>query len=166
MKGLGGKDDEAGAIAEATDGDAAGGISAHLTPDVQAGHHRRTRLAKETEIVEDYVELIADLIEQSGEARAVEIARRLGVTNATVNKMVARLQQMELVSTQPYRAIFLTDAGRRIAEASRRRHQIIVAFLLAVGVPEDTARADAEGIEHYCSDETLDAFRDFVEKQR
>lgn len=144
---------------------ALGGISAHLTPDEQARHHRRTRLAKETEIVEDYVELIADLYEQHGEARAVEISRRLGVTNATVNKMVAKLKQMGLVTTEPYRAIFLTDEGRRIADASRRRHQIVVAFLQAVGVPEETARADAEGIEHYCSPETLEAFRSFVEKQ-
>ena len=145
---------------------AAGGISAHLTPDEQAQHHRRTRLAKETEIVEDYVELIADLFEQHGEARAVEIARRLGVTNATVNKMVARLQQMGYVTTKPYRAIFLTDEGRHMAELSRRRHQMVVAFLMAIGVPEETARADAEGIEHYCSPETLEAFRNFVEKQR
>lgn len=144
----------------------AGGISAHLTPDEQARHHRRTRLAKETEIVEDYVELIADLYEQSGEARAVEIARRLGVTNATVNKMVARLKQMGLVTTEPYRAIFLTDEGRSMAESSRRRHQIVVAFLQAVGVPEEAARADAEGIEHYCSPETLEAFRAFVEGRR
>jgi DtxR family manganese transport transcriptional regulator len=163
MKGLGGSNETDGA---AEGEDPAGGISAHLTPDEQAQHHRRTRLAKETEIVEDYVELIADLIEQSGEARSVEIARRLGVTNATVNKMVSRLAQMKLVTTQPYRAIFLTEEGRRIAELSRRRHQIIVAFLVAVGVPEDTARADAEGIEHYCSPETLEAFQNFVEKQR
>jgi DtxR family manganese transport transcriptional regulator len=164
MKGTGGIDGRAGAAAE--EDAATGGISAHLTADEQARHHRRTRLAKETEIVEDYVELIADLIEQCGEARAVEISRRLGVTNATVNKMVSRLKQMELVTTEPYRAIFLTDEGRRIAETSRHRHQIIVAFLQAVGVPEDAARADAEGIEHYCSPETLAAFQRFVEKRR
>ena len=141
-------------------------VSAYMTPDTQASHHRQTRQARETEIVEDYVELIADLLDQHGEARAVDIARRLGVTNATVNKMVARLQQMDLVTSQPYRAIFLTEAGRHMAEISRRRHHVVVAFLRAIGVGEKTAWADAEGIEHYCSAETLDAFARFVEERK
>lgn len=129
-----------------------------LEPDEQADHHRQTRRALQTAVAEDYVELIADLIDTTGEARAVDIAKRLGVTHASVTKMVSRLQQSGLVLTQPYRAIFLTDEGRRIAEASRRRHQLVVAFLLAIGVGEDAARADAEGIEHHVSEETLAAF--------
>lgn len=136
-----------------------------VEPDEQADHHRQTRLARQTEIAEDYVELIADLIDSAGEARAVDIARRLGVTHASVAKMVSRLQQSGLVTTQPYRAIFLTDEGRRIAEASRRRHQLVVAFLLAIGVSEETARADAEGIEHHVSEETLAAFQRMVDGQ-
>ena len=141
-----------------------GSISAHMTPDRQASHFRRARLARETEIVEDYVELIADLIDEQGEARSVDIAARLGVTGATVNKMVARLKQMELVNTEPYRTVFLTDEGRRMAEASRARHHIVVALLCAVGVDEETAWADAEGMEHRCSPETLEAFAAFVKK--
>ncbi|MCY4548021.1 MAG: manganese-binding transcriptional regulator MntR [Defluviicoccus sp.] len=133
-----------------------------VEPDEQAGHHRQTRLARQTEIAEDYVELIADLIDSTGEARSADISRRLGVTHANVTKTVARLQQGGLVTTQPYRAIFLTDEGRRIAEASRRRHQIVVAFLQAIGVSEDVARADAEGIEHHVSEETLAAFERMV----
>ena len=136
-----------------------------VTPDAQAGHHRQTRLARQTEIAEDYVELIADLIDSTGEARAADISRRLGVTQASVAKMVTRLQQGGLVITQPYRAIFLTDEGRRIAEASRRRHQIVVAFLKAIGVSEDTARADAEGLEHHVSTETLAAFERMVARR-
>lgn len=140
-----------------------GGTRAERLPvlmeaDLQANHHRLTRQARQTEIAEDYVELIADLIDASGEARAVDIARRLGVTHASVAKMVARLQEAGLVSTKPYRSIFLTERGREIAEASRIRHQIVVEFLQAIGVSEATARADAEGIEHHVSDETLAAF--------
>lgn len=136
-----------------------------MAADEQAGHHRQTRLARQTEVAEDYVELIADLIDISGEARAVDIARRLGVTQASVAKMVARLQESGLVTTQPYRAIFLTEEGRRIAEASRRRHQLVVAFLLSIGVSEETARADAEGIEHHVSTETLAAFERLLDEQ-
>ncbi len=133
-----------------------------LAPDAQADHHRQTRAARQTEIAEDYVELIADLIDSTGEARAADISRRLGITQASVAKMIARLQQSGLVVTQPYRAIFLTEEGRRIAETSRRRHQIVVAFLLAIGVSEEAARADAEGIEHHVSAETLAAFERMV----
>ena len=131
-------------------------------PDEQADHHRQTRLARQSAVAEDYVEMIADLIDSTGEARAVDISRRLGVTNATVNKMVGRLQQNGLVVTQPYRAIFLTAEGRRIADASRQRHEVVLAFLQAIGISEETARADAEGMEHHVSEETLIAFKRLI----
>ncbi len=143
-----------------------GAISAHMTPDRQASHFKRARHARETEIIEDYVELIADLIDEQGEARAVDIAKRLGVTGATVNKMIARLKQMNLVNAEPYRSVFLTDEGREMAEASRERHHIVVALLRVVGVDEATAWADAEGMEHHCSPETLMAFKEFVKRHK
>jgi len=136
-----------------------------MAPEEQAGHHRQTRAALQTAVAEDYVELIADLIDSTGEARATDIAQRLGVTHASVTKTVGRLQQSGLVTTQPYRAIFLTEEGRRIAETSKRRHEIVVAFLLAIGVSEDAARADAEGLEHHVSDETLAAFERVVRER-
>ena len=136
-----------------------------VAPEEQADHHRQTRAALQTAVAEDYVELIADLIDSTGEARATDIARRLGVTHASVTKTVARLQQGGLVTTQPYRAIFLTQEGRRIADASKRRHEIVVAFLLAIGVGEDAARADAEGLEHHVSAETLAAFERVVRER-
>lgn len=141
------------------------GRAALMEPEEQAGHHRQTRLALQTAVAEDYVELIADLIDSTGEARATDIARRLGVTHASVTKTVARLQQGGLIITQPYRAIFLTHEGRRIAETSKRRHEIVVAFLLAIGVGEDAARADAEGLEHHVSAETLAAFERVVRER-
>ena len=136
-----------------------------VAPEEQADHHRQTRAALQTAVAEDYVELIADLIDSTGEARATDIARRLGVTHASVTKTIARLQQGGLVTTQPYRAIFLTQEGRRIADASKRRHEIVVAFLLAIGVGEDVARADAEGLEHHVSAETLAAFERVVRER-
>lgn len=127
-------------------------------PHKQADHHRQVRAARQTEVMEDYVELIADLIDSTGEARSVDIAKRLGVTTPTVARMIGRLKEAGWIETQPYRAIFLTEDGRRIAEASRRRHQIVVEFLTAIGVSEEIARADAEGLEHHVSEETLAAF--------
>lgn len=130
--------------------------------DQQAANFRHARRARSTEIAEDYVELIADLIDSGGEARAVDIARRLGVSHATVIKTIRRLQRDGLVETKPYRAVFLTKEGRRIAEWSRRRHELVVRFLLAIGVSHQVAQADAEGLEHHVSPETLAAFERLV----
>jgi DtxR family manganese transport transcriptional regulator len=133
--------------------------------DQQAANFRHARRARSTEIAEDYVELIADLIASGGEARAVDIARRLGVSHATVIKTIGRLQRDGLVETKPYRAVFLTEEGRRIAEWSRRRHELVVRFLLAIGVSEEVARTDAEGLEHHVSAETLAAFERLIRAQ-
>lgn len=133
--------------------------------DQQAANFRQARRARSTEIAEDYVELIADLIDSGGEARAVDIARGLGVSHATVIKTIGRLQRDGLVQTEPYRAVFLTEEGRRIAEWSRRRHEVVLRFLLAIGVSETTAQADAEGIEHHVSAETLAAFERLVKSK-
>ena len=123
-----------------------------------AAIQRHTRRAHAQERAQDYVEAIAELIDSQGEARATDIARSLGVTHVTVIRTVQRLQRDGLVHTRPYRSIFLTDAGRRLAVRAKARHETVVAFLEALGVPPATARRDAEGIEHHVSPETLAAF--------
>jgi DtxR family manganese transport transcriptional regulator len=125
----------------------------------QAENLSHTRREHAHEIAEDYVEAIADLITESGEARVVDLAQRLGVTHVTVNRTVIRLQKAGYVTAQPYRAIFLTDAGRKLASACRTRHQVVVEFLCSLGVPRRVAEMDAEGIEHHVSRRTLSAFR-------
>ncbi len=124
--------------------------------DQQAAKFEKVREAHKTEVAEDYVELIDDLINVNGEARIVELAGRMGVSHATVNKIIARLQREGLVISKPYRSIFLTDEGRAMAVAARRRHEIVVRFLKAAGVSDETAEIDAEGVEHHVSEETLD----------
>ena len=124
----------------------------------QAEIFRRTREAHAMELAEDYLEEIAALVAESGEARVTDLARRLGVTHVTVNRTISRLREAGYVIAQPYRAIFLTEAGRKIAETSKARHEVVVNFLCAIGVPEAVAHRDAEGIEHHVSPETLAAF--------
>jgi DtxR family manganese transport transcriptional regulator len=119
---------------------------------------RRSRRDRAAETAQDYVEAIADLTAAVGEARVVDLARRLGVTHVTVNRTLARLQQAGYVNTKPYRAIFLTIDGRRLAGECKRRHETVVAFLRSLGVPEKAAEMDAEGIEHHVSPETLAVF--------
>ncbi len=133
-----------------------------LTDQRYAARFQRVRDAHQTEVAEDYVELIAQLIDETGEARAVDLASRLGVSKATVNNTVQRLQRDGFVTSLPYRAIFLTDKGQTLAEASRVRHELVRDFLIALGVDPNTADADAEGMEHHVSDLTLEKFREFL----
>ena len=131
-----------------------------------ADGHRRTRSDHAGETAEDYVELIDDLIKALGEARAVDLARHLGVTQVTVTNTIERLKREGLVTSKPYRSVFLTPKGRRLAAFTRRRHQLVLQFLLALGVPRCDAEIDAEGIEHHLSKKTLAAMRAFVEQSQ
>lgn len=130
-------------------------------PKQQAAQFERVRRAHQTETAEDYVELIADLIAAHGEARVVDLSSRFGVSSATVNKVIVRLKKEGLVNAQPYRSLFLTPEGQKIAEQCKKRHLIVSRFLRALGVSEKTAEMDAEGIEHHVSEETLLAFEKF-----
>ncbi|MBC8064348.1 MAG: manganese-binding transcriptional regulator MntR [Chlorobia bacterium] len=131
-----------------------------------ADRFQRTRDDHSRENAEDYVELIEALIEETGEARAVDLAEKLGVSHVTVSKTIQRLQREGYVTSQPYRSIFLTDKGRAVAMASRARHELVLQFLTALGVPDDVAEIDAEGIEHHVSAATLDAMRAFLNRRQ
>ena len=135
------------------------------TAKIRSAAFQRIRADHQSELAEDYVELIADLIDERGEARGTDVAMRLGVANATVVKTLKRLQDLGLVTQEPYRAIFLTGGGWKMAEDGRRKHKIVEAFLLALGVGEETARIDAEGIEHHVSEETLRAMARFLARK-
>lgn len=125
---------------------------------------RQVREAHRRELIDDYVELISDLIGEVGEARQVDMAARLGVSQPTVAKMLKRLATVGLIEQIPWRGVFLTPEGEKLAQESRERHQIVENFLLVLGVSEDTARRDSEGIEHHVSEETLEKFREFTRK--
>lgn len=147
-------------------GCAVGGLGvAEREPGVgfsQAGHFGRAREARATEVLEDYAELIDDLVRETGRARPTEIARRLGVSHVTAVKAVARLERDGFAVAEPYRGVRLTQAGVDLAATCRARHRVVLELLLALGVPAEDAAADAEGIEHHVSAATLAAFRRFL----
>ena len=135
-------------------------------PALPYRHPRRTREEHSHEIAQDYVEIIADLIAATGEARVIDLARRLGVTHVTVARTIQRLQRAGLVTSLPYRSIFLTSSGRKLSKESRSRHEIVVEFLKSLGVPAPVAESDAEGIEHHVSQETLRAFKNRMRRKK
>ncbi|EBY3290322.1 manganese-binding transcriptional regulator MntR [Salmonella enterica] len=125
---------------------------------------RQVREAHRRELIDDYVELISDLIIEVGEARQVDMAARLGVSQPTVAKMLKRLVSLGFIQMIPWRGVFLTPEGEKLAQESRERHQIVENFLLVLGVSPEIARRDAEGMEHHVSQETLDAFLAFTQQ--
>ena len=116
---------------------------------------KKVRNAHKTENTEDYLELIAELLNKNGEARIVDIANALNIAQATANKTIKRLHSQGFIKKEPYRSIFLTVKGQKIASISKKRHNIVYNFLINLGLDQKVAAADAEGIEHHVSNKTL-----------
>ncbi|WP_350356078.1 manganese-binding transcriptional regulator MntR [Acidisoma cladoniae] len=135
------------------------------TQPTQARRFSKTRDAHNSALLQDYAELIDDLITTTGSARASEIARRLGVSHVTVIKAVTRMEREGLAVTKPYRGIALTEQGQALADRVRARHRLVVNLLVSLDIPLEIAEQDAEGIEHYVSDTTLQAFAHFLARK-
>lgn len=121
--------------------------------------YHRTRDDHASETAEDYVEAVEAITERTGRCRVIDLAREFGVSHVTVNRIISRLANEGWVRTEPYRPIELTRKGRQLAAKARERHEIVLNFLLALGVPREVAAVDAEGIEHHVSPPTLARFR-------
>ena len=117
--------------------------------------------------LEDYLEVIYHLMHDKGYASNVDIAERLGVKPPTVSSMLQRLASREYLVYEPYRGIRLTDKGAKIAKSVIRRHSIISELLLMLGVEEEVAYEDTEGIEHHIQPVTIrriEGLVDFLRK--
>ena len=128
--------------------------------------YQRTRSDHSTELTEDYVEAIADIIAEKSTCRVKELATQFMVSHVTVTRILSRLERKKLIKKQPYGPVSLTAAGEQLANRSKRRHDVVLQFLIAVGVNEKTAEIDAEGIEHHVSDETLTAMDNLTKSSR
>ncbi len=109
--------------------------------------------------MDDYLEQILHLIEAKGYARAVDISKNLGISQASVTNMLQRLDAEGLVKHEKYRGTVLTDAGQRIAREIIERHETLTRFLRLFGLDEETIYHDVEGMEHHVSRPTLDVIR-------
>jgi Mn-dependent DtxR family transcriptional regulator len=112
--------------------------------------------------MEDYLEVIYELIEQKGYATTVDISKYLNVSSPSVTKMVQRLDESGHLNYEKYRGISLTQEGTFVAKSIRERHGLLADFFKIIGVDEDSANKDAEGIEHHLHPETLKKLEEFV----
>ncbi len=122
----------------------------------------KVRADHASETAQDYVEAVSDILHKQGECRVKDLAGHLGVSHVTVSRIISRLHEEELVQTEPYRPIRLTPKGERLAAMTRQRHEVVIEFLLAIGVPESDAQRDAEGIEHHVGEATLAAMQQYL----
>ena len=125
--------------------------------------YSKIRSQNKNEILEDYVEAIQEISEIKGDVKNADLAIHFSVSQATVNKNLKRLINYNLAKSEPYRSIFLTNEGKKLASISKQKHQIVYNFLVKLGVSKKTAQFDSEGIEHHVSEETLKLMKKFSE---
>jgi Mn-dependent DtxR family transcriptional regulator len=128
-----------------------GGLDARLTSIFDAN---RT--------MEDYLEVIYELVLQKGYATTVDISDYLNVSSPSVTRMMKKLHETGFLRYEKYRGLSLTDKGIEVAKAIHKRHGILAEFFKMIGVQDDIANEDAEGIEHHLHSETLKKLEDFV----
>lgn len=115
-----------------------------------------------TDRMEDYLEVIYELMKQKGYATAVDISESLNVSSPSVTKMLQRLNESKYLRYEKYRGINLTDEGIAVAENIREKHNLLAEFFKMIGVDENIANIDAEGVEHHLHPETLKKLQAFI----
>lgn len=116
-----------------------------------------------TPSMEDYIELIYNLIASKGYARVSDIAEHLDVHPSSVTKMVQKLDRDNYLDYEKYRGFVLTSKGKKIGERLVYRHDLLEQFLELIGVDEDKIYDDVEGIEHHLSWNSIDRIGDLVQ---
>ena len=125
-------------------------------------HAHNTKREERTDRMEDYLEVIYELIEQKSYATPIDISESLNVSSPSVTKMVRRLYEQGYLNYEKYRGISLTHQGTSVAINIHNRHSLLTEFLIMIGVNKDIANMDAEGIEHHVHPETLKKLEEFV----
>lgn len=123
---------------------------------------KRTREDHTSETASDYAEAVELISQQKGECRLRDLAELFQISNASAHRAIGRLKRIGLMESEPYGPIRLTKKGRVLANRSQGMHQLVVDFLVAIGVPRQSAEIDAEGLEHHIGEDTERAFRAFL----
>ena len=105
--------------------------------------------------MEDYLEIVYELVQHKGYATLVDVAEYLNVRPPSVTMMMRRLDQSGLLNYEKYRGIRLTEKGMDIAKIIHDRHSVLSEFLKMIGVSEKIANEDAESMEHHLHTQTM-----------
>jgi len=112
--------------------------------------------------MEDYIEIIYNLMEKKGFVRVSDIAEKLSVHPSSVTKMVQKLDKDNYLDYEKYRGFVLTPKGKKIGERLVYRHELLEDFLEIIGVDKENIYNDVEGIEHHLSWNSIDRIGDLV----
>jgi Mn-dependent DtxR family transcriptional regulator len=129
---------------------------------IRHANHAKKDEHYQTARMEDYLEVVYELVQYKGYATTVDISEFLNVSSPSVTYMMQRLNESGHLNYEKYRGIRLTDRGTLVAKGIRERHGLLAEFLKIIGVDEDTANKDAEGIEHYLQPKTLVKLEQFL----
>lgn len=139
-------------------------ISENRLKSIRDAHNKKGDEQEQlhTDRMEDYLEVIYELIQKKGYATAIDISESLNVSSPSVTKMLQRLEENKYLRYERYRGISLTNEGVSMAENIHEKHSLLVEFLRMIGVDENVANIDAEGIEHHLHPETLKKLQVFI----
>ena len=112
--------------------------------------------------MEDYLEIIAELVELKGYATTLDISRYMNVSAPSVTKMLQRLDENGYLEYEKYHGMNLTSKGTQVAEGIRQKHGILLEFFEILGINDETASKDIEGMEHHLNTKTIKQLRKFI----
>jgi len=127
---------------------------------IKAAH--KTKKTSSTISEEDYLEVIAELVELKGYATTLDISRFMNVSPPSVTKMLQKLDEKKYLEYEKYHGINLTDIGRQVADTIRRKHSTLLEFFEILNVRKGIANQDTEGLEHHLNDKTIRQLRKFI----
>lgn len=119
-----------------------------------------------TSSMEDYLEAILEITQESGSARISEIAEKLDIAASSVSEVIGKLAQLQLVTQKKYGPVLLTSQGKNYAEDISCRHRMIKEFLTNVlGVEDEIAENDACMMEHVISNVTMKHLAEYLAEE-
>jgi Mn-dependent DtxR family transcriptional regulator len=127
---------------------------------IKAAH--KTKKMSSTTSEEDYLEVIAELVELKGYATTLDISRFMNVSPPSVTKMLQKLDEKKYLEYEKYHGINLTAIGRQVADTIRKKHSTLLEFFEILDVGKDIANQDTEGLEHHLNDKTIRKLRKFI----
>ena len=127
---------------------------------IKAAH--LTKKVASTTREEDYLEVIAELVELKGYATTLDVSRFMNVSPPSVTKMLQKLDEKKYLEYEKYHGINLTNMGKQVADTIRRKHSTLLEFFEILNVGKEIANQDTEGLEHHLNPKTIRQLRKYI----